>query len=105
VTLPFACFAPAIRSATPLRTAITAAARVPEPVCVPRLVEAATLPAAITQAAAVTAGALIERLRAKKSRSGVQALVQEYALSSQEGVALMCLAEALLRIPDTATPS
>jgi RHH-type proline utilization regulon transcriptional repressor/proline dehydrogenase/delta 1-pyrroline-5-carboxylate dehydrogenase len=103
VTLPFACFAPAIRSATPLRTAITAAARVPEPVCVPRLVEAATLPAAITQAAAVTAGALIERLRAKKSRSGVQALVQEYALSSQEGVALMCLAEALLRIPDTAT--
>ncbi len=30
----------------------------------------------------------------------VQGLLQEYALSSQEGVALMCLAEALLRIPD-----
>jgi RHH-type proline utilization regulon transcriptional repressor/proline dehydrogenase/delta 1-pyrroline-5-carboxylate dehydrogenase len=30
-------------------------------------------------------------------------LLQEYALSSQEGVALMCLAEALLRIPDAAT--
>ena len=29
--------------------------------------------------------------------------MQEYALSSQEGVALMCLAEALLRIPDAAT--
>jgi hypothetical protein len=29
--------------------------------------------------------------------------VHEYSLSSQEGVALMCLAEALLRIPDTAT--
>ena len=29
--------------------------------------------------------------------------MQEYALSSQEGVALMCLAEALLRIPDDAT--
>src|SRR3546814_6910334 len=35
--------------------------------------------------------------------SGVEALVQEYSLSSQEGVALMCLAEALLRIPDDAT--
>ncbi len=30
-------------------------------------------------------------------------LIQEYALSSQEGVALMCLAEALLRIPDIGT--
>ena len=29
--------------------------------------------------------------------------MQEYSLSSQEGVALMCLAEALLRIPDAAT--
>ena len=30
-------------------------------------------------------------------------MLQEFALSSQEGVALMCLAEALLRIPDAAT--
>lgn len=33
----------------------------------------------------------------------VQGLLQEFSLSSQEGVALMCLAEALLRIPDKAT--
>ena len=33
----------------------------------------------------------------------MQGLLQEFALSSQEGVALMCLAEALLRIPDAAT--
>ncbi len=33
----------------------------------------------------------------------VQGLIQEFSLSSQEGVALMCLAEALLRIPDAAT--
>ena len=33
----------------------------------------------------------------------MQGLLQEYSLSSQEGVALMCLAEALLRIPDPAT--
>ena len=30
-------------------------------------------------------------------------MIQEFSLSSQEGVALMCLAEALLRIPDRAT--
>src|SRR3546814_18736704 len=53
-------------------------------------------------AAAATARSLIEQLRTKKARGGVQALVQEYSLSSQEGVALMCLAEALLRIPDAA---
>lgn len=33
----------------------------------------------------------------------VRGLLQEFSLSSQEGVALMCLAEALLRIPDKAT--
>lgn len=35
--------------------------------------------------------------------SGLHALLQHYDLSTQEGVVLMCLAEALLRIPDTAT--
>ncbi|HET8710343.1 MAG TPA: bifunctional proline dehydrogenase/L-glutamate gamma-semialdehyde dehydrogenase, partial [Spongiibacteraceae bacterium] len=34
---------------------------------------------------------------------GIEALLLEYPLSKPEGVALMCLAEALLRIPDTAT--
>jgi RHH-type proline utilization regulon transcriptional repressor/proline dehydrogenase/delta 1-pyrroline-5-carboxylate dehydrogenase len=45
------------------------------------------------------------RERARESgRAGlVQGLLQEFALSSSEGVALMCLAEALLRIPDAAT--
>ena len=36
-------------------------------------------------------------------RGGVDALTQEYALSTEEGVALMCLAEALLRVPDADT--
>ncbi len=103
LTAHFSTFAPAVRKATPLRAAITAAVRSPEPICVPNLVEAATLPVETMRAAAETARTLITRLRTKPSRSGVQALVQEYALSSQEGVALMCLAEALLRIPDNAT--
>ena len=36
-------------------------------------------------------------------KGGLDAFIHEYALSSREGVALMCLAEALLRIPDTGT--
>ncbi|MDX2313122.1 MAG: proline dehydrogenase family protein, partial [Gammaproteobacteria bacterium] len=36
-------------------------------------------------------------------KGGIDAFMQEYELSSQEGVVLMCLAEALLRIPDQAT--
>ena len=39
----------------------------------------------------------------RRKASGVDALMHEFALSSEEGVALMCLAEALLRIPDKAT--
>lgn len=50
---------------------------------------------------------LAHSLRERKSSTGkagiVQGLLQEFSLSSQEGIALMCLAEALLRIPDKAT--
>ncbi|KAF1019285.1 MAG: Bifunctional protein PutA [Paracidovorax wautersii] len=51
--------------------------------------------------------AIAAALRARKASGGkaglVQGLLQEFSLSSQEGIALMCLAEALLRIPDSAT--
>ncbi len=42
------------------------------------------------------------RLRQREA-SGVDALLGEYDLSSKEGIVLMCLAEALLRVPDAAT--
>jgi RHH-type proline utilization regulon transcriptional repressor/proline dehydrogenase/delta 1-pyrroline-5-carboxylate dehydrogenase len=100
---PFSDFAPAIREQTPLRQAITAAYRRDEPGCIAPLLDQATLPDTIKAAAAATATDLILALRGKHKGTGVEGLVQEYALSSQEGVALMCLAEALLRIPDTAT--
>lgn len=103
MTAPFADFAPPIRPQTPLRAAITAAYRRPEPECLPPLVEQATLPEGTREAARITASTLITALRAKHKGTGVEGLVQEYALSSQEGVALMCLAEALLRIPDDDT--
>jgi RHH-type proline utilization regulon transcriptional repressor/proline dehydrogenase/delta 1-pyrroline-5-carboxylate dehydrogenase len=50
------------------------------------------------------ARALVKTVRAKKAEQGVlDAFMQEYDLSSEEGVVLMCLAEALLRIPDDET--
>ncbi len=100
---PFAAFAPAIRAPSPLRRAITAACRREEADALAPLIDAATLPAATRAAIAETARALVTTLRANHKGTGVEGLVQEYALSSQEGVALMCLAEALLRIPDAAT--
>lgn len=47
---------------------------------------------------------LIEAIRAdKKSVQMIDALLLEYSLDTQEGILLMCLAEALMRIPDTET--
>ncbi len=40
---------------------------------------------------------------ARRQQGGIDAFMQEYSLSSEEGVVLMCLAEALLRIPDGGT--
>ena len=51
-----------------------------------------------------TAMRLVESVRRNRTRvSGLDAFLQQYDLSSQEGVVLMCLAEALLRVPDAAT--
>ncbi len=102
-SLPFAQFAPPIRPASPLRAAITAAYRRDEAACIAPLLDLAEMPDAERGSASRTARALVTALRAKDRRGAVEALVQEYALSSEEGVALMCLAEALLRIPDDAT--
>jgi RHH-type proline utilization regulon transcriptional repressor/proline dehydrogenase/delta 1-pyrroline-5-carboxylate dehydrogenase len=103
VPRPFAAFARSIQAQTGLRARITEAYRRPETVCLPPLIEAAQLSAEQARAAERTARSLVEALRAKGRRGPVEALMQEFALSSQEGVALMCLAEALLRIPDTPT--
>jgi RHH-type proline utilization regulon transcriptional repressor/proline dehydrogenase/delta 1-pyrroline-5-carboxylate dehydrogenase len=46
---------------------------------------------------------MVARLRDEGLGVSVEAFLQEYGLSSKEGVAVMCLAEALLRIPDRAT--
>jgi len=100
---PFLDFAQGVQPQTVLRARITSAYRRPEEECLPLLISNATLPAAQAAHSQELARRLVEALRAKPRRGGVEGLVQEFSLSSQEGVALMCLAEALLRIPDRAT--
>jgi len=86
------------------RAALRAQLRRAEPACVAGLLRAAPLGPERWAAARAQARGWIESLRGERSRgSGVDALMREFSLSSQEGVALMCLAEALARIPDRAT--
>lgn len=104
---PFLEFAEQILPQSVNRAAITAAYRRPETEAVPMLLEQARLPADLAKATHKMAYDIAEKLRNQKSANGragmVQGLLQEFSLSSQEGVALMCLAEALLRIPDKPT--
>ncbi|SOC02721.1 bifunctional proline dehydrogenase/L-glutamate gamma-semialdehyde dehydrogenase PutA [Rhodobacter maris] len=75
----------------------------PEPEVLARLI-ADWGPSEATRAASVRrAVALIGRLRAAGRPGMMEQVLAQYALSSREGVALMCLAEALLRVPDAAT--
>lgn len=96
-------FAPDFASRTPLRKAIIQAIRRPEQTCMDALAPAATLSPEQDSAVAHMATQLAQTLRNQRNPGLVETLVQEFALSSAEGVALMCLAEALLRIPDMAT--
>ena len=104
---PFLEFAEQILPQSVSRAAITAAWRRAETDAVPMLLEQARLPEPVADRAQKLAYRLAEKLRNQKTATGragmVQSLLQEFSLSSQEGVALMCLAEALLRIPDKAT--
>ncbi|WP_038905945.1 trifunctional transcriptional regulator/proline dehydrogenase/L-glutamate gamma-semialdehyde dehydrogenase [Dickeya zeae] len=104
---PFLDFAEQVLPQSVLRSAITAAYRRPETEMIPMLLEQARMPEAMSHAASALAARLAATLRQQKNSGGragmVQSLLQEFSLSSQEGVALMCLAEALLRIPDKPT--
>jgi len=92
---------------TDFEDAINTAWRRSEPECVENLLEHSHISEEINQKIYNIAFNLAHSLRDRKSSSGkagiVQGLLQEFSLSSQEGIALMCLAEALLRIPDDAT--
>ncbi|MCW0378688.1 Bifunctional protein PutA [Xanthomonas sacchari] len=116
--LPGAGSVPAMPSASPspllspelppapqaLRAAITAAWLKDEAEHVRELLEQARLPAADQARVQALAADLVTRVRARAQDQGaIEAFMRQYDLGSEEGVLLMCVAEALLRIPDQDT--
>ncbi|HEX5307183.1 MAG TPA: bifunctional proline dehydrogenase/L-glutamate gamma-semialdehyde dehydrogenase PutA [Dyella sp.] len=68
------------------------------------LLDQANLPDNERELVVDRAAALVSRVRARATdQSVVESFMRQYDLSSEEGVLLMCVAEALLRIPDTRT--
>ena len=91
-------------SLTALRATISQATRVDESAIIDTLIRASQM--TDSQRTMVTRQGieLVENCRAKNHKAGsLDAFLQEFGLANNEGIALMCLAEALLRIPDEAT--
>jgi RHH-type proline utilization regulon transcriptional repressor/proline dehydrogenase/delta 1-pyrroline-5-carboxylate dehydrogenase len=88
--------------AEPDRTALRGAYRQDEEACIAERLRQAAPARAVHPQAATLAARLVEGARARKA-SGLDAFLQAYGLGTDEGIALMCLAEALLRVPDAAT--
>ena len=90
--------------ATPLRAEVRDSCRVDESQTVARILSAAEIPAQMRDRIADRARRYVTAVRRERvGKGGIDAFLHEYALSSREGVALLCLAEALLRIPDAET--
>ena len=88
--------------AEPDRSALRTAYRQDEEACIAERLRQAAPAQAVHPQAAKLAAQLVEGARARKA-SGLDAFLQAYGLGTDEGIALMCLAEALLRVPDAAT--
>jgi RHH-type transcriptional regulator, proline utilization regulon repressor / proline dehydrogenase / delta 1-pyrroline-5-carboxylate dehydrogenase len=90
--------------APPLRAAIRDSCRIDETVAVGRILATAEIPPDMRDRIADRARTLVSNVRRERiGKGGIDAFLHEYALSSPEGVALLCLAEALLRVPDAET--
>ncbi len=84
------------------RSALRQAFRTDEGACVAERLRQAAPASAVHSDAAKLAAKLIEGARGRKA-AGLDAFLQSYGLATEEGIALMCLAEALLRVPDVET--
>ncbi len=84
------------------RAELRRAYRVDEEMCTQQRLEQAASARKVSKKATALAIDLIEGARAQKA-SGIDAFLQQYGLDTEEGIALMCLAEALLRVPDDDT--
>jgi RHH-type transcriptional regulator, proline utilization regulon repressor / proline dehydrogenase / delta 1-pyrroline-5-carboxylate dehydrogenase len=88
----------------PARDEISAYHLMEETRLVGGLVERAIFTAAERSRIADLAAKLVRAARANRHKhGGVDAFMHEYGLTTEEGIILMCLAEALLRIPDKDT--
>jgi len=88
---------------SPPRRRMRAAYRADEAACLAELLPVATFDSEAATRIQERAAALVERVRGARRAGGLDAFLQAFDLSSQEGIVLMCLAEALLRIPDAET--
>jgi len=87
-----------------LRAAIRDSCRADETEAAARILAAGEIPANMRDRIAERARGFVAAVRRRRlGKGGIDAFLHEYALSSPEGVALLCLAEALLRIPDAET--
>ena len=87
----------------PTPETVRRAYREDEEKCVAARLDQARLPASLLARTSRLAAMLAEAARAEGAGGGFDAFLASYDLASEEGVALMCVAEALLRIPDAAT--
>ncbi len=93
-----------LKLAQGLRATMNDAYRMQELRSVTNMIEQASLTDSLVEHIRTLATCLVEQVRAeRKKTTGIDSFLTEYALSSNEGIALMCLAEALLRVPDKAT--
>lgn len=87
-----------------LEQAITSAYRMDEAQCVTHLIQQLQFTPEIDQHITAIAATLVSNVRKiEEKKSGIEALMMHYDLSTEEGIMLMCIAEALLRIPDKET--
>ncbi|MBS0287790.1 MAG: bifunctional proline dehydrogenase/L-glutamate gamma-semialdehyde dehydrogenase PutA [Proteobacteria bacterium] len=78
--------------------------RLDEARCVKEILNEAQIPPEVMASIQNKATFLVQKVRQTRlSQSGLDAFMFAYDLSSDEGIALMCLAESLLRIPDKET--
>src|SRR5210317_287943 len=75
----------------------------PESQVLERLLNRANLLKSDREAISEYATELVQLIRSTKAPSLMEHFLAEYGLSTKEGVALMCLAEAMLRVPDSET--
>ncbi|MEM6636264.1 MAG: bifunctional proline dehydrogenase/L-glutamate gamma-semialdehyde dehydrogenase PutA [Pseudomonadota bacterium] len=86
-----------------LRDAVRKAHSADEATVVRKLQDDAPIGVRLRESARDRAIALVSDIRAEKRHGLMEVFLAEYGLSTDEGIALMCLAEALLRVPDAPT--